>query len=171
VSGFATSDVEVISTADKNGLPNTRLRLNGTPTGNVLILMPNLSPSSPAAANGQTWASSAYVQMVAGSLANITQSRLAINAFNASNAFVAGYTSAGFDGTISSDLRRSFSATLSGATIARIVPYLIFSWTSGAIDITIDISAPQLELGSEATAVQITGASGLDVTEAGRRNV
>ncbi|WP_190305670.1 hypothetical protein [Roseicitreum antarcticum] len=67
------------------------------------------------------------------------------------------------------DVRRSTAGTISNPAIASIRGEISLSWASGAIDITLDVSAPQLEIGVEATDVQITAADNFAVTQSGSR--
>jgi len=168
VSGIAEGSVEVLSIAAKNGRPNTKIRINGTPTANVQISFVNTTVV-PAVA-GQTWTTSVWAQMTAGSMANFTAALTEITTHTTSGVFVnSGGT--GFQSTIGDDLRRSTTLQLSGGTIAFVRSLIQLTWSSGAVDITLDISAPQLEQASAATDVQIVGANGFDVTEPGVRSV
>lgn len=164
ITGIATSAVEVLSIADKNGLPRIRLRINGTPSANVQITFVAVA-SSPAAAEDQSWASSAFVQMVAGTTTNIDLMRVQFNAYDADNVFLSNRAGDDLKATAAEDLRRAFANTVVGATAAKVSNFLGISWTSGAIDITLDISAPQLEQGAFATSPIIT--DGTAVTRQG----
>jgi len=95
---------------------------------------------------------------------------LGIATQNAAGAFV-NTSNTAFTGTVGDDLRRSHVSTISGGTVAFARSLVQFSWTAGAVDITVDISAQQFERAGAATDVQIVGADGFDVTEAGVRSV
>jgi len=168
ISGIAAGSVEVASIAAKNGRPNTRLRINGTPTGDIEVRFGDFQ-DFPALA-GQTWTGSVWAQMTAGSMANFTEARTAITTFTTAGAFVNGGTT-NFQSTIGDDLRRSTTLLLSGGTIAFARTLIQLTWTSGAVDITLDISAQQFEQAGAATDVQIVGADGFDVTESGVRSL
>jgi hypothetical protein len=166
VSNVPAGSVEVLSLTPKSGRPNIRLRITGTPTNNIVINYIG-SAAATLAANGQTWTGSVWAQMVGGDLTNLSNPRVAIASLTDVGAFIATEAESIFTGTIAADERRTVSATLAGGgTVARTRTEIRLGWTSGAIDITLDISAPQLEQAGSASAVQITGASGFDVTEA-----
>ena len=168
ISNIPNSAVEVLSIAPKNGRPNTRIRLSGTPTGNMQINF--TPPASVSSATGQTWSGSAWVQMVGGSTANITGASI-INTHFSTTGFLGGTNGGNFLDSLADDLRRAATGVLSGAGITNTRILLQLSLSGGAIDIVLDISAPQLEQASEPSAVQITAANGFDVTEAGQDDV
>jgi len=168
IGGIAAGSVEVLSIAPKNGRPNTKLRINGTPISNVQIVFAGAQVIP--AVDGQTWAASVWAQMAAGSMTNFTAALLRITTQNAAGAFV-NTSNTAFTGTVGDDLRRSHVSTISGGTVAFARSLVQFSWTAGAVDITVDISAQQFERAGAATDVQIVGADGFDVTEAGVRSV
>ncbi|MGP9788960.1 hypothetical protein [Roseinatronobacter sp. NSM] len=165
---IATGEVEIVSLAPKSGRPNIRIRLNGTPTGNVQLTFNPLG-SAPSA-TGQTWTGSAWVQRVGGSTANITNVSL-INTHFSGSGFAGATNGGSFLSTIESDLRRVASGGIAPESVTNTRGVLQLVHASGPIDITLDISAPQLEQASEPSAVQITGANGFDVTDAGQPNV
>jgi len=168
IFGIAASSIEVLSIAAKNGRPNIKIRINGTPTGNVNITFAG-SQVIPAVA-GQVWTSSAWSQMTAGSVANLNPITLNTTTHAANGEFI-GSLATNIIGTIGDDVRRVVSSTLVGATIAFVRSQFQLAWTSGAVDITLDISAQQLEQAGAATDVQIVGAGGFDLTEAGVRSL
>lgn len=162
ITGIANSAVEVLSIAPKNGRPNTRIRLHGTPTGNINITTAPIA--TVAAAQGQAWVGSAWVQRVGGSLTNITALRWTTQTRTATTSVD---TVSSADITDTDDARRTALIASAGAGTASVRTFFFAGWVSGAIDVTVDISAPQLEQASAPTALQITGANGLDITEQG----
>jgi|GEM_PF-5986828 len=168
-SSISQSGAEVLSIAPKNGRPNIRLRLTGTPTGNVQISAPVTNDVK--AQNGQTWTNSVWLQQVAGTQTNVDALAILQINLNSSGGFVSSTGFSSFGSTATEDLRRVSTTTLATPNIAFTRNAVQLSWSSGAIDITLDISAPQLEQASAASDVQITGANGFDVTEAGQRSV
>ncbi|MGP9788843.1 hypothetical protein [Roseinatronobacter sp. NSM] len=168
ISNIPNTAVEVLSTAPKAGRPNIRIRLNGTPTGNIQINF--TPPASVSSATGQTWTGSAWVQQVGGSSANISGVAL-INTHFSTSGFLGATNGGDFSSTIAQDIRRAASGILSGAGITNTRILLQLSSAGGAIDITLDISAPQLEQASAPSAVQVTGANGFDVTEEGQADI
>jgi len=169
VTGIAATSVEVLSVALKNGRPNTRLRINGTPTGTVFISTSAFNAGI-AAASGQTWSYSVYYQRVGGSGANITSLDLRIAESDASNGNSVSYPSGSILG-ITDETRITATGTFVNGTTRTVSSFIRFGWTSGAIDITMDIAGTQLEQAGAATDVQITGAGGFDVSEAGVRSL
>ena len=146
------------------------IRLNGTPTGSVVLGTVPIA-SAPSTAVGQTWTASAYIQMVGGDTTNITSAVLQFNGGNSSNAIVENFPSASFLSTISDNLRREASFTWTNADVVRSRTSLLISWTSGAIDITLRIRTIQHEQAASASAPQVVRSSGFDVTEDGQRSV
>jgi hypothetical protein len=170
ITGIAASGVEVLSIADKAGRPNIRLRFSGTPTTAVSLIFTG-APAAPAASDGQSWTASAYVQRVGGDETNITSALFQLNNFTASDVLVDSDTGGSFLSTIGEDLRRAYSVALTGATIAKTRSRFQLGWTSGAIDITLDIGGVQLEQAAEVSALQVASANGFDITEAWQRSI
>ncbi len=124
-----------------------------------------------AASNGQSWNLSTYIRIVAGSAANIASFLLAGTTYNSVPAFLS--TPIGQNFTPTSAALRSQQITKSGtiadATAATIFPFIRFTTaTSGAIDITLRIGMPQLELVPTAgsTASPVIATSGAAATRA-----
>ncbi|MBR3371158.1 MAG: hypothetical protein IKG52_11080 [Rhodobacteraceae bacterium] len=165
--GIATSAVEVLSLAPKNGRPNIRVEFNGVPSSNIQLIF--TAAGSIPTGTGQTWSGSAWVQMVGGSAANITGASI-INTHFSATGFLGGTNGGNFSSSITDDLRRSASGqiTFSDVTNSRVLFQLS---NTGTINIVLDISAPQLEKASAPSAVQITAENGFDVTEAGQGDV
>lgn len=164
-----TSAVEVLLVDTKGGLPRIRLRINGTPTGNIVIGYV-AAANSPAASSGQTWTASIYYQMVAGSTTNISAANVQVTGINASNATVE-ISGTNFFADIASNIRRAHTRTLNNADTVRSRISTVLTHAGGAVDITLDIQVPQHEQSSAATDVQLTRADGFDVTEPGQRNL
>lgn len=149
-----TSNVELVFSlvgqGTENGLPYTDVRVQGTVTASRNFLM--YFDSGIAAADGQTVTQSLFMRRVAGSQTNITAFNFLINTFTSGDVFVNQVTSPGLTVTSSSQ-RLTYSPTFSGATIAKQTPYIAFTTaTSGAVDITLRMSAPQNEIGAFATS-------------------
>jgi hypothetical protein len=171
VGNLADAAIEVLSLAPKNGRPNIRLRFSGTPGGgNIGIQFENTS--TVAASQGQVWTISAWVQLVGGSSATIDRPRMELSERNAGGTQI-NSTNVNFADSFGDDLRRGSTRTLASADAAFVagVLRLILVDEQDPVDITLDISAPQLEQAAEASTVQIVGAGGFDITEAGQRSV
>ena len=142
-------DLDVVGTGTEDGLSYIDIRFYGT-TNSSSAALGYEAQSQIVAENGQTWSASQYVRTVAGDLTNITQVATQIRQNNSSTQ-VAG-TSTAFTPTASYQ-RATATTTIADATVNRVVERLIFSFSSGvAIDLTLRIAAPQLELGAFATS-------------------
>jgi hypothetical protein len=132
------------------GMPYVDLRLNGT-TSTTNIQINFEGGTAIAAASGQTWTSSFYARVSAGSQANISGFSNVIVERNSGGSALA---STGAALTLSSSLeRKSFAKTLNQATTAFVNTQLQISTSSGvAIDITLRIYQPQLEQGAFASS-------------------
>jgi hypothetical protein len=141
---------QIVGSGVVDGITYIDYRFSGTATGTVNIRIDGESPA--VAASGQAWTSTAYLRLVAGSLAN------AITEINLRQGTAAGAlvlsTTAGFTPTSSSLASQRYSLTVAStsATTERIGLRLFINAT-GAIDITLRIGLPQLEQGAFATSV------------------
>lgn len=141
----------VVGVGTQNGIDYIDLRFSGTSSGTTVeIRFEGLG--TVAASNGQTWSQSVFAGIVAGSLTNITVVRNALNQFDGSNVFLSQLNAAiVLDGSF-----REFSnpLTTNNASTAFVRPMvtLITSGVGVAIDVTIRIGWPQLELGAFATS-------------------
>jgi hypothetical protein len=105
-----------------------------------------------AASSGQSWNSSFYYKLQAGSLTGVSAFQVSVVERDAAGAFLTGtFTNVA---TPSSTLvRGDTSRTLSNASTARVSGDIRIILTGVAIDITLRIGLPQLELGAFATSV------------------
>ena len=144
----------VVGSGTENGIEYVDIRIQGT-TGSTSLGI-RFEPSNQiVASSGQTWTESAFLSLRSGDFTNVTgfvlneQGRTAANATNA-------------DSIMGSDLRASLSSvftryslvgTLADATTAFINPQILVSFSSGvAIDFTLRVGWPQLELGAFITS-------------------
>jgi hypothetical protein len=138
---------EIVGAVTVAGLPGLRVRFFGTPAANgniqVLHLLNNVVPASA----GQVWTSTCFYRLAGGALTNITNIRHRTRVAG-SNQDVLTVLSPAMDGTL-----RRYGHTLTcnaGATF--IYAELTSVITSGqAVDATMDVIAPQLELGPAAS--------------------
>ena len=165
--GIPTTAIEVLSLAPKNGRPNVKIRFNGTPTTSIQLFV-NGSTDVPALA-AETWMSSVYVQRTAGSNTNLTAIGIATTARDVSGGFVNLANLADITSTVADDVRGLSLATLVGGTVRFIRNSVQLSWTAGAIDITLDLSAPQVEQAAAATVFQTVNGEA-DITEVDKAN-
>ena len=146
---------EIVGTGTENGITYIDIRISGTPntSGNISVLFETNTAVS--AANAQNWAQSVYLKLQSGSFSGIS-SVMQNQDERSTTSYIRTNSSAPI--TITSQALSSqrfvFSSTLSGgATVAYLVPYLTLGLDGAAIDITLRIGLPQLELGAFATSV------------------
>lgn len=142
---------EVVAVGAENGVDYIDIHLSGT-TGGTSGTIYFESNGNIAATNGQVWTPSGFSKLVAGSLGNITSVRYAIRMNDSGGANLGTVSSNSF--TPNSTLTRyGNSVTLNQASTVYTMPGLLFSWSNGvAIDITIRIGWPQVELGAFVTS-------------------
>jgi hypothetical protein len=144
---------EIVSVGTQGGINYVDIRFAGTTSGtsaNVVFFEGN---SSVVAANTQTWTTSCWISVVGGSFANITTAGL-ITRFNDSGGAFLTLNSSNILTATSTMQRYSVAATASNASTAFVAPLIAFGFANGvAIDITLRIGLPQLELGAFATSV------------------
>ncbi|MBI1234783.1 MAG: hypothetical protein GC208_09805 [Alphaproteobacteria bacterium] len=149
VTGIADSAVSVVSTGYASGWPYLRIRLNGTPSSAPRIILEGLTQI--AAATASEWTHSVGLALAAGSLTNVASVGVRIAERTSGGADVAAGSN---DVTPDATHRRYvYSRTLSGGgTVAAITHEIIVNWSTGAIDVTLDILLPQIESGLAATS-------------------
>jgi hypothetical protein len=141
---------QIIGTGTENGITYIDYKFSGTGTGATVIRFDG--ETQVVASSGQAWTGSTYVKLVAGSLTNLSCS------LNMRQGLAAGglvlSTDLGFTPTSAAlNTQRIVNAVASmQATTERIINRIVLSST-GAIDITLRIGLPQLELGAFATSV------------------
>jgi hypothetical protein len=149
--GLTTS---VIGTGTSAGITYVDIKLSGTTSnsyGNIFFE----TSTAIAATNAQTWAHSLWIAVVSGATTNITTIRHAFDQFSNVPAYLATVSSSNFVSSVTGTLQRSSAAlTTNNASTASVRPSLSLLWSNGvAIDITLRIGLPQLELGAFATSV------------------
>ena len=156
VGGGAAVTPQVIGTGTENGVPYIDLRFSGTTASTGIQIIPE-STTAIAAANGQIWAASAYIRLVAGTLNNFGALNLWINETTAAGAGVKSNVGPNFPAITSASLstqRQIYSVALTGGgTVGAVHPRIVFNTVNGvAIDATFRIGAPQMEQGAGATS-------------------
>jgi hypothetical protein len=145
------------------GIANVlRLRFHGTTGGGAGAIYYATSGGVSGLQLGQSVAQSVFVALVAGAFTNVTQVVHQLLAADATGAAI-GTTQPNIMASITNTLTR-FSRAQS-MPLAGAIPFttgnasLVFYWPTGvAIDFTIDIAAPQVELGTVATPFIATSA-------------
>jgi hypothetical protein len=146
---------EIVGTGTESGITYIDVRLSGTPSASGTYLFLTETATQVAALNGQTWTNSAYFKLQAGSLTGITSVRLYFQENNSGGSYLAEQN-IGITNPTSAALntqRASVIRTLNQATTAFLLPGFNLLLTGAAIDITLRIGLPQLELGAFATSV------------------
>lgn len=143
---------EIVGIGTTKGIEYIDIRLSGTTSAaNPVIQL--VGSTTVAALINQTWSSSFYLAVVGGSLSNITSVAHLIS----ERTIVGGVAANKIGGNISpstSFVRSSYTATLTAATTAFVYSAVRLAIASGvAVDVTLRIGLPQLELGSFATSV------------------
>jgi hypothetical protein len=151
-AGLGTLAQQIVGTGTQNGINYIDIRIGGTTsTPNVAYLFDGLT--AVAATNGQSWTTSSYLSIVGGSTSNLTvgfriveRTAAGVAITNSINDVTSSLTS-----TL---IRSTLLRTLNQATTAFVSTDVLFSFASGvAIDITLRIGLPQLELGAFASSV------------------
>jgi hypothetical protein len=152
ISGLGTLTQQVVGTGTSNGIAYIDLRFSGT-TSTTQLTIRTEAVNGVAAVNGQTWAHSLWCAVVGGSTANITSTGIFINLYDSVPNYLATVIGGSLN-TTSTLTRTSAAGTLSNASVAFVQQQIAISFNSGvAIDITLRIGLPQLELGAFATSV------------------
>ena len=146
----------IVGTGSENGIDYIDIRISGT-TGSVSNNINFEAQTGIAAVNGQTWASGVFLAVVAGSFTNITDIAVRSAIHSVAPTYLGEVWVPTFHTSLPASLtaasRRSETGTIANASTAWIQPYIQFRWSSGvAVDITIRIGWPQLELGSFVTS-------------------
>jgi hypothetical protein len=154
VSGGTGLTREIVGTGTFNGVTYIDIKLSGSSSASFLDLY--FEPTNGiAAVNGQTWSAAYWVQVVAGSLTNVSSVNLAALQFDSGLASLGSATNGTASASAGSTWQRiTRTHTTNNAATAYIRPYIALGLSTGvAIDITLRIGLPQLELGAFATSV------------------
>jgi hypothetical protein len=141
---------QIVGTGTENGITYIDYKFSGTAAGATVIRFDG--ETQVVASSGQAWTGSTYVKLVAGSLTNLGCS------LNMRQGLAAGglvlNTDVAFTPTSAAlNTQRIVNSVASmQVTTERIINRIIINST-GAIDITLRIGLPQLELGAFATSV------------------
>lgn len=147
---------QIVATGTENGVTYIEIKLSGTPSSAGSYQIGFEGQGNAAALTGQSWAQSVYLKLQAGNYTGISATRFGFNEFTAVPTFVTfNYVSAAVATSAELSTQRQVGVqTLNGgATTARVQPFLEFTLTGTAIDITLRIGLPQLEQGAFATSV------------------
>ena len=145
-----TPTVSIIGTGTENGITYIDIRFQAVALDSLTIRFESITQI--VAANAQTWATSFYAKLAAGSVANCAVLNRIV--FRDSAGTQLTFSDAAFAPTTAGLATQFFSATAtaSNASTARITNQIVLT-ASGAVDITLRIGLPQLEQGAFATSV------------------
>jgi hypothetical protein len=153
-AGVAGLAVAIVGTGTEAGITYLDWKVSGTATAATGA---TICTGRGSALTAQTWTTSSYLKLAAGSLSGVTGITLDLIEETAATAFVTG---AGYSISLPTTnslitQRPTASRTLSGgATVAQVRTNLSVAVSSGsAIDFTLRIGLPQLEQGAFATSV------------------
>ena len=144
---------EIIGTGVENGITYVDVKYSGTTTASSVKIIAFEAANHIVASSGQTWAASAYVKIASGSLVNVTSVNILTQGRDSGNTTFTETFTTPF--TPSATLTRFVAAsTLANASTAFVRTSVNFTYLiNTAIDITLRIGLPQLELGAFATSV------------------
>jgi len=146
-AGLAT---QVLAVGTQNGFAYTRLRIYGTATAALWQLRCE-SLTQIAAATGNSWSGSLFARLQAGSLANISTCNVRVGEVNSAGTALS-FNEVAFTPTALWQ-RAICSRTFSESTASFAHMGLTLAVAVGmAVDITLEVAAPQLELGAFATS-------------------
>src|SRR5215471_2924491 len=144
----------VIGIGTEAGIDYIDIQITGT-TSNTIYRLAFDATGAIAASNGQTWSPAFFVKLVGGNFTNVSNIQSGFLTWNSVPVVLTAYgsnqalpTSAAL-GT----QRYKDALTISDATVASVTPFIGFVVSNGAaINFTIRIGWPQLELGAFATS-------------------
>ncbi len=146
---------QIVGTGVEKGITYIDIRVSGTTSGALIFGIQTEGNTQTAALNAQRWTSSLYARVVAGSFANITRVSHIVRYNDAAGVLL---TSGALDitpTTAALNTQRFANTVLSSNALTAFVGQ-VFQVEAGAgvaVDITLRIGLPQLELGAFATSV------------------
>lgn len=154
VSPGAGISSQIVGVTPENGIDCIDVRFFGTASGSVFPSITFEGTTNVAAAQNSVWAHSAFLKLVSGTLG--TNGLLVLTNFDAGGVALNQFATASISAVNSSMQRLSVSttsATFANAATAFVRPSLQFNIANGvAVDFTLRIGWPQLELGAFATS-------------------
>jgi hypothetical protein len=146
---------EIVAIGAENGVTYIDVKFSGTTSAASSHAISFEAANQIAAASGQAWNRSAWFKIVAGSTANLTALNFNLQGRNAANSAFTETFAIDIAPSLTSTLTRITStATFADANTAFARSQIQYFYNSGvAVNITIRIGLPQLELGAFATSV------------------
>jgi hypothetical protein len=145
---------QIVAVGVINGISYIDYKISGTASGSAHSISFETS-SGIAATNTQEFTVSAFLAVVGGSLSNISAVSFTGNMFNSTPTYLAEATNVTSAESVSATLTRvSRRLACNNASVAYLRPLLTVSFTNGtAIDVTIRVGMPQVELASSFSSV------------------
>lgn len=153
VGGLSGLTLELVSVQTELGVDTIRYRLSGTTTSTLTFFLHFESTTQIAASQTQVWTRSPFLKVVSGSITGFNSINTVLTERNAGGTDLTN-SEVDIKASLTSSLTRfSTTYTIAQATAAFAQPGLSFRANDAtAVDITIDIGLPQLELGAFATS-------------------
>jgi hypothetical protein len=141
----------IVGQGIESGINYTDIRLFGTAT---VISSAYVYPEQNITASyGQTWTTSVFVRMVAGSITNLSNFNLAMRNTQSTNSFIFPTNFTGINSSSIGQNRQSGSGTFTDSTITNIFSGFNIAFNAGPVDITIRVGLPQCENQASTPAV------------------
>jgi len=152
-AGLGTLTQQIVGTGTSAGITYIDVKISGT-TSTTSFGLQFDAFTQIAALSGQTWTGSFWVSRVAGANTNISSVNIRVHERDVGGVSL-GNTTVDFLSTLSTTFTRNTATrTMANASTAFVTSDILVAFASGvAIDITLRIGLPQLELGSFATSV------------------
>jgi hypothetical protein len=146
---------QIVGTGTESGITYIDVRLSGTPSAAGRYYFFYDTSTAVAALNGQTWTTSGYFKLQAGTLTGVTAANVYFQENNSGGTYLTEQNIAITNPTSAalSTQRASATRTLNQATTAFLMSGFNVLLSGAAIDITLRIGLPQLEQGAFATSV------------------
>jgi hypothetical protein len=146
---------QIVGVGTESGITYIDIRYSGTTTAASNHSVSFEAANQISASSGQTWTRSGYFKIAAGATTNLNSISHSLQGRNAGNtAFTETFTNDIAPSLTATLTRFSTASTLADANTAFVRSQITFFYNTGvAIDITLRIGLPQLELGAFATSV------------------
>jgi hypothetical protein len=149
--------LQIVGSGVESGITYIDIRYSGTTDAASSTAIGTEALNQVVASSGQSWTFSSYIRLVGGTLANITSVLATVAERQADGTFITATNADITSITTSAGLatqRGVCSRTLNNGATARVSGGITFTYSSGvAIDVTLRIGLPQLELGAMAGSV------------------